>query len=60
MTAFMNEPLRCQYCGNSPSHSAEMCPLVKSIEYYPNGNIKRVEKVQPVVSAFEQIFGRNP
>ena len=31
--------LKCPYCGGN--HMA--CPLVKSLEYYPDGAIKRVE-----------------
>ena len=31
----------CQYCGSS--HHPEACSRVKSIEYYPNGRIKKVE-----------------
>lgn len=31
----------CPYCA-AISHSG-MCPRIKSIEYYPNGTIKKVE-----------------
>ena len=31
----------CQYCGQA--HHPEACPRVKSIEYYDNGIVKRVE-----------------
>ena len=31
----------CPYCGSS--HHPEACWKVKSIEYYPNGRIKKVE-----------------
>jgi hypothetical protein len=30
----------CPYCGES--HGA-LCPLVKAIEYFPSGKVKRVE-----------------
>jgi len=32
----------CSYCGQFHT-TKEMCPKVKSIEYYPNGMIKKVE-----------------
>lgn len=32
---------RCQWC--SQYHSGGMCPQIKSIEYYENGEVKRVE-----------------
>ena len=35
---------KCPYCGFWPHDSLEECPALKSIEYYPNGNIKKVEK----------------
>ena len=31
----------CQYCGQS--HHPEACPRVKSIEYYSDGRVKKVE-----------------
>lgn len=31
----------CSWCGNS--HAGVVCPLVKAIEYHPNGTMKRVE-----------------
>jgi hypothetical protein len=31
----------CPYCGNGPHQG--VCHMVKAIEYYPNGQIKRVE-----------------
>lgn len=31
---------QCQWCGMS--HGA-LCPMVKAIEYHPNGTMKRVE-----------------
>lgn len=34
----------CPYCGFTPSHAPEACTMVKAIEYFPNGTIKRVEK----------------
>jgi hypothetical protein len=33
--------LRCPYC--SESHNVEKCPRVQSIEYNPDGTIKKVE-----------------
>ena len=30
----------CEHCGSS--HSGQ-CPRIKAIEYYQNGNIKRIE-----------------
>ena len=30
----------CQYCGN---YHTTTCPRIASIEYYPNGTVKRVE-----------------
>lgn len=36
----------CPHCSNPPSHYVYhdgKCPKVKSIEYYPNGTIKRIE-----------------
>lgn len=34
----------CQYCGQY--HGAR-CPLVKAIDYYPDGTVKRVEFYSP-------------
>lgn len=31
----------CPYCG--AIHLRTVCPLVKAIEYHPNGTVKRVE-----------------
>lgn len=33
----------CQYCGNGV-HGPVACPLVKSVEFFPDGSVKRVEK----------------
>lgn len=33
--------VNCPHCGN-PKHAA-VCPLVKAIEYFPDGTLKRVE-----------------
>ena len=35
----------CQYCGQS--HHPEACPRVKSIEYYSDGRVKKVELHPP-------------
>lgn len=31
----------CSYCGSI--HDNRVCSLVKALEYYPNGTVKRVE-----------------
>jgi hypothetical protein len=33
--------MKCIYCG--ALHDVQMCPKIKSIEYFENGTIKRVE-----------------
>lgn len=33
----------CEYCGHGP-HSAVACSLVKSVEFFPDGSIKKIEK----------------
>ena len=35
----------CEYCGHGP-HTPAACPLVKSVEFFPDGSIKRVEKYE--------------
>jgi len=35
---------QCPYCGGWPHQRIEQCPAIKSIEYYPDGTIKIVEK----------------
>lgn len=35
---------KCGHCGN---YRTGHCPLIKAIEYFPNGMIKRVEYVTP-------------
>ena len=48
----------CEYCGGNP-HQPTACPEVKSIEFFPDGRIKRLEKhdrratasVRPTTSA---------
>lgn len=40
-----HEAHKCMWCGLI--HSGQRCPLVKAIDYYENGNIKRVEFVTP-------------
>lgn len=37
----------CPYCGGLPHDHVEQCPNIKSVEYFPNGVIKRVEKHTP-------------
>lgn len=32
---------KCEFCGNY--HPDRVCPLIKAIEYHPNGTTKRVE-----------------
>jgi hypothetical protein len=32
---------KCCYCG--ALHEVQMCPKIKSIEYFENGSVKRVE-----------------
>jgi hypothetical protein len=34
---------KCLYCGHVGAHDGVMCHLVKAIEYYENGKVKRVE-----------------
>jgi hypothetical protein len=34
----------CPYCGFTPAHLPEQCHMVKAIEYFQNGQIKRIEK----------------
>lgn len=31
---------QCRYCG---TYHGPACPLIKAIEYYPDGTVKRVE-----------------
>ena len=33
----------CCYCGSQMSHAGFICPNIKSIEYYQDGSIKKVE-----------------
>ena len=35
-----DDPIKCQWCGN---FHATKCPMVKAIEYFDNGLMKRVE-----------------
>lgn len=37
----------CRHCGQ---HHGPHCPLVKAVEYYPDGSLKRVEYIdaQPI------------
>jgi hypothetical protein len=44
----------CSYCGNI---HGPRCPAVRSIEYYQDGTVKRVEFV-PMTSVFASILGR--
>ena len=39
-------PTYCPYCSNPPNYLAYhsgACPKVKSIEYYPDGTVKKIE-----------------
>ena len=33
----------CEYCGGE-RHGPTACPLVKSVEFFPDGSVKKVEK----------------
>lgn len=35
---------QCPYCGAIPHQHVEQCSQIKSVEYFPDGRIKRVEK----------------
>lgn len=37
----------CPYCGCIPHDNVGQCPNVKSIEYFADGRVKRVEKHAP-------------
>jgi len=37
----------CPYCGHGIQHSVEACPRIKTIEYFADGRVKRVEKMTP-------------
>ena len=41
MTNVLSDLPKCQWCGG-PFHSA-LCPMVKAMEYYENGALRRVE-----------------
>jgi hypothetical protein len=41
-TAYDTKPPPCPYCGGA-QHNGGICHLVKAIEYFPDGTIKRVE-----------------
>jgi len=34
----------CEVCGTTPSHPVIRCPRVREVEFYENGQIKRVVK----------------
>jgi hypothetical protein len=34
---------KCEYCGGD-KHSPVACPLVRSVEFFPDGSVKKVEK----------------
>jgi hypothetical protein len=36
---------KCWTCGSE--HEGQKCFLVKALEYYPNGNLKRIEYLTP-------------
>lgn len=40
MNTMINEAGKCRYCGGF--HMAK-CPLVRAIEYFPDGTVKKVE-----------------
>lgn len=40
----LNQTEPCGYCGN---HHHAKCPLVRAIEYFEDGRIKRVEFITP-------------
>lgn len=57
-TITSNAPPGCGYCGSLHDGA---CPRIKSIAYYPNGNVKYVElhdarRTEP--SLFERVFGK--
>jgi hypothetical protein len=56
MSSTANPTPKCPYCGFWPHDSVGQCPAVKSIEYFPNGAIKRVEKREDQ-SLFKRVFG---
>jgi hypothetical protein len=37
----------CPYCGQWAGHTPSSCPLVRAVEYYPDGTIKRIERFSP-------------
>jgi len=43
----MTQSFKCQHCGSIAEHQGR-CPLVKAIEYFENGMVKRVEYMTPV------------
>lgn len=43
----------CEHCGGS--HYSNRCPRIKSIEYYQNGKVKRIEFHPPPVDAVSTI-----
>lgn len=44
MSTGVNDPNRCAWCNGFHAHK---CPLVKAIEYHPDGTTKRVEFYTP-------------
>ena len=46
----------CGFCGN---YHGPTCPLIKSIEYYPDGTIKRIEyaRAEPEQKATDAAAG---
>jgi hypothetical protein len=44
MTTTINDPRKCGWCNGF--HTGK-CPLVKAIEYHPDGTTKRVEFYAP-------------
>ena len=47
-TAGIN-PEPCPWCskGLGPVYHSGKCPKVKSVEYYPNGSVKKIEFKEP-------------
>lgn len=46
----------CAYCGKD--HEPEQCPRIKAIEYYEDGQIKRVEFYDKEYPGIEEMLKR--
>ena len=44
MTTTAPKPESCPYCGCVPHDNIGQCPSVKEVEYFPDGQVKRVVK----------------